>query len=125
MLTTLLTVKNSAEKPSAVKNEQEAAKYAPSNTGRNIRDRNEHRLTADDQSLGASDTELIAKIRSSLIATENLSILAQNIKVISQKGIVTLRSPVKSIEEKKIIESKAVQVAGIKNVRNELEVEVQ
>jgi osmotically-inducible protein OsmY len=35
---------------------------------------------------------------------------------------VTLRGPVKTQEEKKAIESKAKQVAGVKNVENQLEI---
>jgi osmotically-inducible protein OsmY len=38
-------------------------------------------------------------------------------------GIVTLRGPVKSEDEKKAIEAKAKQVAGVTKVTNLLEVE--
>lgn len=40
-------------------------------------------------------------------------------------GVVTLRGPVKSEPEKSAIEAKARQVAGVKRVDNQLEVEVK
>lgn len=104
------------------RSDQKAAKYAPDNTGINVRDRDPSRLTADDQSSSGKDTELAAKVRASLVSEDSLSVLAQNIKVIAQAGVVTLRGPVKSAEEKKIIEDKAVKIAGLDNVRNELEI---
>jgi osmotically-inducible protein OsmY len=44
------------------------------------------------------------------------------VKIITNDGQVTLRGPVKTEEEKKAIESKAKQVAGVKNVENQLEI---
>jgi osmotically-inducible protein OsmY len=44
------------------------------------------------------------------------------VKIITNDGKVTLRGPVKSEEEKKAVESKAKQVAGVKNVENQLEI---
>ena len=88
----------------------------------NIRDRNDRRPTADDQSSSVNDTELTAKIRSSVIETNSLSTNAQNVKIIAQNGVVTLRGPVKNAEEKRIIGEKAQQYAGLNNVKNELEI---
>jgi hyperosmotically inducible protein len=115
---------NDQNQNSAVKNQKSASKYEPDNTGINVRDRNDKNLTADDQSSSGNDTELAAKIRSSLMKADELSTLAQNVKVIVQRGVVTLRGPVNNSEEKRIIEQKAVQVAGLSNVRNEIEIKV-
>jgi hyperosmotically inducible periplasmic protein len=47
---------------------------------------------------------------------------AQNIKIISQDGKVTLRGPVRSVDDKKSIQAKAVAVAGKGNVTNLLKI---
>jgi hyperosmotically inducible periplasmic protein len=44
------------------------------------------------------------------------------VKIVTNDGKVTLRGPVKSEQEKKEIETKAKQVAGVKNVENQLEI---
>jgi hyperosmotically inducible protein len=44
------------------------------------------------------------------------------VKVIARGGTVTLKGPVSSAEEKTAIESKAVEIAGAANVKNELTV---
>jgi hyperosmotically inducible protein len=53
---------------------------------------------------------------------KSLSAYAHNVKVISQKGMVTLRGPVRSDEEKSTVEAKAAEIAGKDNVTNQLEV---
>jgi osmotically-inducible protein OsmY len=54
-----------------------------------------------------------------------MSVNAQNVKIITQDGKVTLRGPVKSPEEKQKIESIASSVAGTDKVDSQLEVEAQ
>ena len=51
-----------------------------------------------------------------------MSVNAHNVKIITKNGVVTLRGPVKSPEEKDTIAAKAKQVAGVKNVDNQLEI---
>jgi len=46
------------------------------------------------------------------MADKSLSTYAHNIKIISQNGAVTLKGPVKSDDEKRVIVAKAVAVAG-------------
>ena len=46
------------------------------------------------------------------MADKSLSTYAHNIKIISQNGLVTLRGPVNSDDEKKSVVAKAVAVAG-------------
>jgi osmotically-inducible protein OsmY len=48
--------------------------------------------------------------------------LAKNIKIITADGIVTLRGPVQSSQEKEVIEVKARQLSGMNQVDNQLEV---
>jgi hyperosmotically inducible protein len=47
-----------------------------------------------------------------VIADKSLSTYAHNIKIIAQNGMVTLKGPVKSEQEKQAIETKAAEVAG-------------
>jgi hyperosmotically inducible protein len=95
---------------------------APDNTGKNVRDRNEGAKTAGDQSENEADRKITQDVRKSIVDDDKLSTSAQNVKIVTSDGKVTLRGPVKSEQEKKEIESKAKQVAGVKNVENQLEV---
>jgi hypothetical protein len=55
-----------------------------------------------------------------VVDDKTLSTYAHNVKIIAQDGKVTLRGPVRSEEEKKNIEQKAIDVAGAGNVTNEI-----
>jgi hyperosmotically inducible periplasmic protein len=92
------------------------------NTRVNKRDRSGEQVTADQQKQNSSDIELTRKIRSSITKDKSLSTYAHNVKVITQDGIVTLKGPVRSEEESKVIESKAAEVAGGSNVKNQLDI---
>jgi hyperosmotically inducible periplasmic protein len=92
------------------------------NTRVNKRDRSGEQVTADQQKQNSSDIELTRKIRSSISKDKSLSTYAHNGKVITQDGIVTLKGPVRSEEESKVIESKAAEVAGTSNVKNQLDI---
>jgi len=94
------------------------------NTGINVRDRAESAKTPIDQNENQSDIDVTANIRKQVVDTE-MSVNAQNVKIITQNGKVLLRGPVKSDDEKAQIEKIAVQVAGAGNVDNQLEVETQ
>jgi osmotically-inducible protein OsmY len=99
----------------------EAAEHAPDNTGRNVRDRGDT-LTSGDQSEAKSDRTLTQKIRQAVVADKSLSMTAHNVKIITANGVVTLRGPVKSDEERQRVAAKAEQLAGAGNVKNYLEV---
>ncbi len=96
---------------------------APDNTGKNQRDRNASEPTADQQKENETDRELARQIRRALVRDKSLSTYGHNVKVIAQNGVVTLKGPVNSDEEKRAIESKAAEVAGgSEKVRSEIEV---
>jgi len=78
--------------------------------------------TADQAKNNASDRDIMQNIRKAIVGDSSLSTYAHNVKVISKHGKVTLKGPVRSEEEKKTIETKAVEVAGAGNVTNELTV---
>ncbi len=95
---------------------------APDNTARNIRDRSGKTLTPGDQTENEADRALTQRIRQAVMADDSLSTTAKNIKIITVNGVVTLRGPVDSKEEKASINTKAQQIAGVKKVDNQLEV---
>jgi osmotically-inducible protein OsmY len=99
-----------------------SSSVAADNTAKNERDRNDATKTAGDQSENEADRKITQEVRKSIVADDKLSTSAQNVKIITNDGKVTLRGPVKSEEEKKAVESKAKQVAGVKNVENQLEI---
>lgn len=99
---------------------QESAQ--PDNTKVNKRDRSASAPTADRAKENSSDREIMQKIRKAVVADKSLSTYAHNVKIIAQNGKVTLKGPVRSEEERKNIESKAVEAAGAGNVNNELTV---
>ena len=93
------------------------------NTARNRRDRDPS-LTLDplDQGNRRSDVETTARIRSALVENDRLSTSAKNVKIITREGQVTLRGPVTTEEEKRIIAEVAARSAPGR-VTNQLEVE--
>jgi hyperosmotically inducible protein len=84
----------------------------PDNTAVNKRDRDRSEPTADQQKSNVLDRDLTKRIRQSIVGDKSLSTYAHNVKVISQNGVVTLKGPVRSEEEKKAIEAKAMDVVG-------------
>jgi len=92
------------------------------NTKVNQRDRAEHELTADQQNLNESDSELTRRIRKDLMSKRDLSTYAHNIKIITVNGKVTLKGPVRSLNEEKTILKLAQAAAGRSNVTNEISV---
>ena len=99
-----------------------AAQTAPDNTKVNKRDRAEGAQTADQQKENSADRELAKKIRAAITDDDTLSTYAHNVKIVVQGGHVTLKGPVRSEEEKRSIEAKAIAVAGAGKVTNEIDV---
>lgn len=92
---------------------------APDNSGQNKAPGS----TADQQSNHKSDVAITRKIRKSIIADKSLSTYAHNVKIITRHGMVTLKGPVTSEDEKQAVASKAEAVAGSADmVKNELTV---
>jgi hyperosmotically inducible protein len=101
---------------------QEPASPAPDNTKVNDRDRNSNQPAADQQKENRPDLEITKQIRQALVRDKSLSPYAHNVKIVTQGGMVTLRGPVRSDDEKKAVETKAVEVAGEGKVSNQLDV---
>ncbi len=113
-----------SKKDDVSKNEQpsQSAAVAPDNSGRNERDRNDATKTAGDQSESEADRTISQNIRKAITSDDSVSTNGKNVKIITVDGVVTLRGPVKSETEKTNIAAKAQQIAGVKNVENQLEI---
>jgi hyperosmotically inducible protein len=98
---------------------------APDNTKINQRDRNSAEPTADQQKMNPGDRETTDQIRRALVKDKSISTYGHNVKVITQNGMVTLKGPVRSEEEKQSIEAKAKEIAGPDKVTDELEVKAK
>jgi hyperosmotically inducible protein len=92
------------------------------NTKVNERDRARGAVTADQQKENTGDRDVSRKIRQSLLRDKTLSSYAHNVKVIAQDGQVTLKGPVRSDDERRIVEAKATEIAGAGHVTNEMSV---
>ena len=95
---------------------------AVDNSKINQRDRNKNEPTADQQKDNRSDRDITQQIRRSIWKDKSLSTYAHNVKIIAQNGMVTLKGPVRSEEEKRAVEAKANEVAGAEKVTSQLEV---
>jgi osmotically-inducible protein OsmY len=81
--------------------------------------------TASDQFENEADRKITQQIRQAVVKDDSLSTSAQNVKIITQDGKVTLRGTVKSDSEKQKIAARAKQVPGVKNVENLITVKQQ
>jgi len=96
---------------------------AVDSTAQNVRDRDDNALTPLKQGTSPADVDTTRQIRKQIMAADGLSINAQNVKIITIDGRVTLRGPVKSEEEKRRIGEIAARVVTAANVDNQLQVE--
>lgn len=94
------------------------------NAARNVRDRGDRTLTPLDQGNSKADVDTTAQIRREITAGKNMSVNARNVKIMTIDGRVTLRGPVNTAEEKRLIEEIAERVARSGNVDNQLEVKL-
>lgn len=99
-----------------------ATEYPADNSGKNVRDREPASMTAGDQSNDPSDVRITADVRKAVVADDTLSTNAHNVKIITAKGVVTLRGPVESAAEKANIGAKALAAAGVTRVDNLIEI---
>ena len=93
------------------------------NTKKNERDKSGDTTTPLDQSNAAEDLKITQNIRQAVMKDDSLSTNAKNVKIITTAGgLVTLRGPVNTAEEKSKIEALAAEAAGKDKVTNQLEV---
>ncbi|MBF6649294.1 BON domain-containing protein [Methylobacter sp. BlB1] len=92
------------------------------NTERNVRDKGDKTLTPEDQLENEADVKITADIRKAITDDESLSTNAHNVKIITRNGMVTLRGPVNSAEERTKLQAIAQKTPGVSMVHNELEI---
>jgi len=92
------------------------------NTEINVRDKNNATLTPEDQKETKGDIKITAHIRKAVIKTKSLSTDAQNAKIITRSGVVTLRGPVATETESKTLQKIATKTRGVVKVDNQLEI---
>jgi len=78
--------------------------------------------TADQQKETPADRELAQKIRKAIVDDGSLSTYAHNVKIIVRNGVVVLKGPVQSVQERKTVAAKAEEIAGTGKVKNQLTV---
>jgi osmotically-inducible protein OsmY len=91
------------------------------NTERNARDKSNTTLTPEDQNESEKDINITSKIRQAVIGDKSLSVNAQNAKIITRNGMVTLRGPVASEAEKLKLQQITLQTRDVVQVDNQLE----
>jgi hyperosmotically inducible protein len=92
------------------------------NTNKNLPANHADANRADQQSHSPTDVEMTRKIRQALTQDKSLSTYGHNIKVITRNGVVHLKGPVTTPEEKVTIKAKAAEIAGASNIRDEITV---
>jgi hyperosmotically inducible periplasmic protein len=102
-----------------------AAANDADNTTRNTRDRDDKTLTPMDQGKSETDMAITREIRKSVTAQNSFSTNAKNVKIITRDGVVTLRGPVNTMDEKTKIGALATQPKGVQRVENELEIKTR
>ncbi len=99
---------------------------AASNTARNRPEQRSSDVTAMDQSNSAEAIRITAEIRRAVMTDAAMAMDAQNCKIITDAaGVVTLKGPVASAVERDGIQAKALAVAGVTKVVNELEIKTK
>jgi len=114
----MMTSPSRAEQESAM---QLAADSALENTQRNERDKDNTTLTPEDQKETKKDIKITAHIRKKVVRDKSLSVNAQNAKIISRNGVVTLRGPVETAAESTKLQKIAEKTRGVVKVDNQLE----
>lgn len=113
------TFTSSSDQPGGPK----AVNNAPAdNTEVNERDRQAAAVTPMDQGMSETDMNVTQRIRQEVVAADSLSLTAKNVKIVTLDGIVTLRGPVNTAEERSIIAAIAQRADGVRRVDNQLEV---
>jgi osmotically-inducible protein OsmY len=112
---------NRSDAASERRSDAEEAPVAADNTKKNERDTG-NTLTPGDQAENEADRTITQQIRKAVVDKDGLSMNAKNVKIITANGVVTLRGPVKSADEKADIAAIAQRTSGVTRVDNQIEV---
>lgn len=103
--------------------ERDARRADADNTARNVRDAEQRTATPLDQGGSEGDRTITQHIRKVVVGNDRLSTNAHNVKIITQDGVVTLRGPVETDQEKTTVLAAAQGAPGVIRVDNQLDVE--
>ncbi len=92
------------------------------NTKKNERDRDGDTVTRSTSPRPRPDRTITQHIRQEVVGKDGLSMNAKNVKIVTAQGVVTLRGPVQTANEKADIASIAQKTAGVTRVDNQLEI---
>jgi hyperosmotically inducible periplasmic protein len=95
---------------------------APDNTKSNAEDPANRSQSVDRQSNSTAEVDVTKRIRQSIVADKSLSTSGHNVKILSNKGMVTLKGVVRSDDEKTQIADKSAAVGGRDHIVNALKV---
>ena len=90
------------------------------NSAQNEVDKDGRTMTPFDQGSSAADIEITRMIRKELTGDASLSVNAQNLKVITNNGVVVLRGPVASAAEADLVLMHTRKVTGVTRVTNQI-----
>lgn len=93
------------------------------NTRLNRRDRSDATVKPTEQSNDSAALHLVAQVRQAIVHDDGLSVKAHNVKVVANNGVVTLRGPVASEQEKAQVQKDAASVHGVTRVDNQLDID--
>jgi hyperosmotically inducible periplasmic protein len=99
-----------------------AAATDADNSKVNKEEQQQNQPAADQQGENEADRKITQEIRRAVVKNKTLSQYAHNVKIITQGGTVTLKGPVRTMQEKSIVGKAAAKVAGKGKVVNELEI---
>jgi hyperosmotically inducible periplasmic protein len=91
-------------------------------TSRNVRDKDGTSVTAEKQSDNQADRSITQQIRRQVVNVDDMSTNGKNVKIVTSDGVVTLRGPVETVQERAAIGTVAMSVDGVRRVDNQLEV---
>lgn len=95
----------------------------PDNTAQNKGDGGAEAKTPFDQSEDPADIRITADIRKGILGMDKMSTNADNVKIMTSAGVVSLRGVVESQSEKDAIGNIATGLAGVTRVDNQLMVD--
>jgi hyperosmotically inducible protein len=118
----LVVAAAACDRTDRTESEGRAESPAADNTERNERDQNLDTLTPGDQAENEQDRTITQRVRQEVVGRDDLSTTAENVKIITVDGVVTLRGPVSNEQEQSTIAAIAQRVDGVKRVDNQLEI---
>lgn len=98
---------------------------AVDNTRINQRDKAPAALKSTDQPNNTADVAIAADARRAIVDDKSLSVTAHNVKLVARDGVITLRGPVNSPDEKVKVGRIVASVRGVSSVDNQLDVKTQ